>query len=106
MITLTWTSDKYFGKSLKFALYKKTDAERLHCAGIYMFIKYEPINVFYVGQTECFSDRLSNHERWSEAVKFGANYIAVAEERNETLRLNLEKIMINELQPPLNEQFK
>jgi hypothetical protein len=47
--------------------------------GCYLFLKatvwgWIPV---YVGETGCFRDRFRNHEKWPEAVRCGANQVAV-----------------------------
>ncbi len=59
----------------------------------------------YIGQSGVFSDRLSQHEKFSPAVRMGANEVHIhlsAKNRHE--RFQVETDLRNGHNPPLNEQ--
>ncbi len=56
----------------------------------------------YVGQTASLADRLATHERWQEAVRWGATHIHVRVVHAEGSRLALEGQLIQAYQPRLN----
>lgn len=60
--------------------------------------------IFYVGMTDDFQRRFSNHERWAEAVKRGTTHVLATIEKNQAARETLERELIQYLRPPMNEQ--
>lgn len=57
----------------------------------------------YFGQADSLRNRLSNHERWSDAVRAGATVIvAHATQGAESVRLSEERDLIAKWNPPLN----
>ena len=56
----------------------------------------------YVGQTDSFIERLSNHERWQETERAGANQIHVHREGHALIRHNVEINLIQQFDPLLN----
>lgn len=60
----------------------------------------------YVGKAEDFAKRLPKHERWREAeTLYGANHVHLLKVPQETERDRLEKTLIWELSPRMNEKF-
>lgn len=57
----------------------------------------------YIGQTESFRARLPNHERWADAVRYGATHIHAMTETNAVRRSMIERQLIAVYRPPLNE---
>ena len=72
--------------------------------GLYIF-SYERIHnwyALYVGKAESFQTRLPNHERLNEAVRMGATHIHAMVVRQRFNRDEWERMLIKNLQPPLN----
>jgi hypothetical protein len=80
----------------------------LSVGGIYVFSYLAKNGWFplYVGQTEDFSTRLPNHERKSEAIKRGATHVLAVRVPLAANRDKYEKLLIVQLQPPMNEQYR
>lgn len=79
-----------------------------HVSGIYMMCSREGTAWVpkYIGQAESFRDRLTRHERWPEAVRLGATHVlAMCLGPGEEMD-RVERILIRELQPPLNVQLR
>lgn len=78
-------------------------------AGNYMFVRrritggLEPL---YIGVAEDLRERLSNHERWQEAVALGAIGVMFHTETNAARRLLEERDLIGYWNPPMNTQFR
>lgn len=75
--------------------------------GVYIFViwngyRYVPL---YVGQTDDFSRRMPNHERWREAVGRGANHIFAKVVPRQADRDALERYLIQQLKPPMNVHY-
>jgi excinuclease UvrABC nuclease subunit len=78
-------------------------------AGIYIFCGKNRENIwtpFYIGQASSFSERLSGHDRWEEAVNLGATHIHAKVVKNQTDRHTIETKLIQSLQPRLNTQLR
>ena len=77
-------------------------------AGIYIFTFFDGSlwRALYIGQAKDFSDRLLNHERWSEAVRRGATHVHAKVVAHETTRTTLEQKLIEHCQPPMNQQLR
>ncbi len=62
----------------------------------------------YIGQTLSFKDRLglpiSNHEKWSAAVKQGATHIHARVVQKEMDRRTIERVLIDSFNPTLNSK--
>ena len=73
--------------------------------GVYLFccLKSNYWEALYVGQTDSFSDQLTNHERHGEAARDGATHIHVLVERSKAKRDQIERSLIQYLQPPMND---
>ena len=77
-------------------------------AGVYIFagLKQGRWMPLYIGETESFSDRLPNHERWAEAYRAGATHVHAMVVSHEQQRKNIEAELIERYQPSLNMQHK
>ena len=58
---------------------------------------------YYVGQTSNLADRIPNHERWIEAKRKGATHVHARVETNNYLRFMIEKELIQQYKPLLND---
>ncbi len=79
--------------------------------GVYMFSRPTAgrpgvWDVFYIGQTDNFQRRFSNHERWAEAVRSGVTHILAAAVNTQAARDQLERELIFTVKPPMNDQHK
>lgn len=93
----------------QFLVYTPKAARLVNSGGLYVFAKlttdwignrsWKPL---YVGQAISFSGRLTSHERWSEAENLGMNQIHLMVEQNPFSRDNIERYLIENLQPHLN----
>ncbi len=61
---------------------------------------------YYIGKCESFRDRLPNHERWVEAVRFGATHVHALVVPQEANREAIEKQLIAFAGPRLNTQHR
>lgn len=79
-------------------------------AGVYIFAKIDTKTgkwtALYIGQASSFKDRLSNHERWDEAVRLGATHVHILGVQLQANRDSIEQSLIVLCQPPLNHQLK
>lgn len=57
----------------------------------------------YVGRTRSFRSRIPSHEMWSAAVEWGATHIHALAEEDARERALLERLLIDELKPMLND---
>lgn len=78
--------------------------------GVYLFARPSTLrsgtwDVFYIGRTDNFSKRLPNHERLNEASRMGATHIAAVVISTESEREQVEREMIQQIRPPLNDHF-
>lgn len=76
-------------------------------SGIYAFGRQAPRGnheVLYVGQTNSFKTRFSNHERWPDAKRNGATHVLAALVPLQSQRDDIEATLIAEWRPPLNSQ--
>jgi hypothetical protein len=64
---------------------------------------WEPL---YIGQTDNFCSRLSNHEKWGPSYHLGARHILAAVVPDVSQRTLLEAELIQQFKPPLNQQLK
>jgi hypothetical protein len=74
--------------------------------GLYIFSyvdEYHINNFLYIGKATSFKERFSKHKRWPEACAKGATHVFIAIVRNEFERSSLEKMLIQEFHPPMNE---
>jgi hypothetical protein len=63
--------------------------------------------IIYVGETGSYQQRLTNHERWPEAVRLGATHILTRlNPYGETARQAEERDLIASYDPPLNTQLR
>ena len=78
-------------------------------SGLYMFCQKQTdgrMKIFYIGQAKSFKDRFSNHERWAEAHKLGADHVLACVVQDQSLRDKQEKELIETFNPTLNVQHK
>lgn len=68
-------------------------------AGLDRFREWSPL---YVGQTGSLAERLTTHEKWSEASRLGATHIHVRVVQDEESRLALEERLIHAYHPQMN----
>lgn len=96
------------GQSLTFNVYDKNEGWK-SLAGLYIF-SYKASDgtwfPLYIGQTDDFSSRLPSHERLDEAVQLGATHIHALVESQQLQRDQIEKSLIQYLQPPMNQQHR
>jgi hypothetical protein len=74
--------------------------------GLYIFSyvdRYGSVEFLYIGKATSFKERFSKHKRWDEACAKGATHVLVAIVHNEFERGSLEKMLIQEFHPPMNE---
>jgi hypothetical protein len=62
--------------------------------------------VYYIGQTNDLTERLSNHERWQEAADLGATDVLIAPIGIQSHRDIIERELISRINPALNEKFR
>jgi hypothetical protein len=95
-------------KAVEFDIFSKLNEGWNAIAGVYIFAYQSPTgwHALYVGQTEDFSARLPNHERFEEAVKLGATHIHATVVQIEYYRDQLGKSLIAIYQPPMNVQHR
>ncbi|WP_155716920.1 hypothetical protein [Burkholderia stagnalis] len=79
-------------------------------AGIYIFATWSQQHsqwiALYIGQASSLKDRLSNHERWDEALRLGATHVHVLVVPTQASRNSIEQSLIQACQPRLNQQLK
>lgn len=77
-------------------------------AGLYIFayLDGQYWRALYVGKADDFSSRLPSHERLDEAVRKGATHIHAVVVPQAANRDNWERMLIQHLQPPMNQQFR
>ena len=105
MSTCSWPYGS--GLTLEFTMYSK-NGEWNKVAGLYIFAYNDGQywRALYVGQTDDFSSRIPNHEKWDLAVQRGATHIHAVVVPLAARRDTLEQLLIAHLQPPMNEQHK
>ncbi len=92
----------------EFEVFKMEGAWR-DVAGVYIFTGLNRDGLWtpiYVGETVSFSDRMPGHERWAEAVRYGATHVHAVVVAHEAIRRDLERRLIAGWQPPLNTQLR
>ena len=99
---------------LEFEIFSKDD-ELPSFGGLYIFCSFDSDLWFlkktwrplYVGETQSIADRVSpNHKHWKEAVQHRLSHIHVHPEPQKNRRLDLEKQLIRDLQPKMNEKHR
>lgn len=79
-------------------------------AGNYGFVKQLPNGNFvplYFGEAESLRNRLSNHERWAEAVRLGVtHFVTHTTLGGLRVRLAEERDLIQRWNPPMNVQHR
>ena len=97
------------GKTLEFFIFDPATTTWKALAGLYIFAgKTGPTDwtAYYVGQTEDLGSRLQNHEQWPSAVRHGATHVHTLVVPQEASRLLYEQLLIQNLQPVLNQMLK
>ena len=105
MSTVTWpTSD---GATHEFSLCEQAGQWNA-VAGIYIFAYLTPDgwHALYVGQTDNFNSRIPTHERWAEAVALRATHVHALVVSQAAMRDSLERKLIQDYQPPMNQQLR
>jgi hypothetical protein len=83
--------------------------------GIYMFCRFNKFRSFnglyefeplYIGKSNNFKNRLSNHEKWDESTRLGAVKVLAFIESSESKRNQLEFHLIQHFDPPVNKQLR
>lgn len=102
----TWTSSN--GTSFTFSVYVPGTTTWNNEGGIYVFAywfggQWRPL---YIGQAESIMERFRSHERWQEAVQRGATHVLILQEPSSRNRDLLERALIKELQPPMNQLLR
>lgn len=106
MTKCTWPLGN--GQTLDFTVYN-FDGIWNKVAGLYIFAYKTDATHWgaaYVGQTDDFSSRIPNHEKWDSAVRHGATHVHALVVPQAATRDTWEKLLISNLQPPLNEQHR
>lgn len=71
--------------------------------GVYIFAHYSHncFETIYIGETECFFDRLSpnQHEKWEEAIRSDLTHILLYKMDNEGERKRIERELIKSYPP-------
>ena len=107
--SLNWPGKS--GKTYTYHFLASLAADRVKAEpGNYIFAKrtagggWTPL---YIGKAENLSARLSNHDRWDEAVRLGATHAyAHTSQGTEQSRLNEERDLIQRWNPPLNTHHR
>lgn len=96
------------GQALTFNIYDINSKPWNQVPGLYIFAKANGgyWNALYVGQTDNFADRMPRHERLAEAVRKGATHIHAKTIMSASDRDLWEKMLIKNLQPPMNELLR
>lgn len=104
--TINWQSPN--GTILSFGVYQHSSGWN-DVSGIYMFCRQEQNGSYtpiYIGQAASLKDRLPQHEQWYPAVQKGASTVHAAVVPLRDDRDLFEKQLIQQFQPPLNQQHK
>ena len=105
MATCSWPLGN--GDYLNFTIYDRNEGWN-KVAGLYIFCYLDISGLWspvYVGQTNDFSYRLPSHNRLSEAVRRGATHIHALVVPQASDRDKWEKMLIQNLHPPMSESF-
>jgi excinuclease UvrABC nuclease subunit len=103
---INWQSPN--GQNLEFGIYQYL-GQWNPVAGVYMFCRQElngSYTPLYIGQAQSFQDRLSRHEQWNPAVQKGASVVLAAVVPLQANRDLFERQLIQQYQPPLNQQLR
>ena len=88
------------------------DADWNDVGGIYIFAKrrltnlVDPWLALYVGQAKSFADRIPAHEVWPGARDAAVTHVHALVEDSVSIRTSIERGLIQEYQPPLNDRGK
>lgn len=98
----------YWGEH-EFEVHRYNDVTWADVGGIYVFALPESLygwRPLYIGKASSFKNRLSNHERWDEAVKRGVVHVHAKVVSREVDRDTIERNLIQRYQPPMNDKLK
>lgn len=101
-------AEKIAWEGHEFSIHAPTVNWSKTCGGVYIFamLTQEGWVPLYVGQCDCFCDRLTTHERWDEAAQLGATHVHARAVGQAASRDSLEELLIRTYQPPLNNQLR
>jgi len=106
MTTYNWPLGN--GSKLEFTIFR-LNVQWNAIGGLYIFT-YPLENghwfPLYVGQTDDFSTRIPSHERLEDAVQHGATNIHAVVVQTQQDRDRWERMLIQYLQPPMNNQLR
>jgi len=104
--TCTWAGIS--GRTYQFTIYDP-DTSWNDVPGNYIFAHETSAGRWkadYIGETESFKERFSNHEKWPCATRHGATHVhAHVNQNGETARRAEETDLIRNYNPPCNEQY-
>lgn len=106
MSNCTWPLGN--GQSFECEIYSQ-DTNWNQVAGLYIFAcrtDETHWRALYVGQTDDFSSRIPSHERWPEAVRLGATHVHATVVSQQADRNLLEAMLIQNLQPQMNNHYR
>jgi len=96
------------GQTLEFEVLAKNEGWNA-VAGLYIFahqLQNGNWRAIYIGQTDNFSLRMPNHERLNEAIQAGATHIHAKVVGSQQDRDLWESLLIQNLQPQLNQRHR
>ena len=95
------------GNVYRFEIFSKWQRFEKNVSAVYAFLAQDEKNpyqlkIIYIGQSEDLDHRLTNHNKWSEAVKRGFSHLGVL--RMSTSQLDsIERDLVRFHEPELNE---
>ena len=93
----------------EFTVYDYATTEWNDVAGVYIFASVAPQNqwrALYIGQADSFKTRFSSHDRWPEAQRSGAKHVHCLSVPLAANRDTIERQLVRQFQPPLNQHLK
>lgn len=75
--------------------------------GVYIFAKQEEDSTWfqiYIGQSKNVARRVRSHERWPEAVAWGASHVLILDVYDDVERYHLEGLFLHRYSALLNER--
>ena len=106
MATATWPG--LSGRKYTYDIYELSTTWN-DVAGNYIFAKQVPDGwrASYVGETNSFQNRFSNHEKWASARNDGATHVhAHTTPGGDAVRKAEEADLVGQLQPPCNDRLR
>lgn len=99
--TATWLGEE-------FSVYDFDSIGWKDLPGVYILMRYYPRDdeweFLYAGKTGSFANRLRpGHHEWDAAARRGATHVHAKVVRLDTARTRLERTLIREYDPPLND---